>query len=95
MKMKSSKKDADLKSKCYYSTEAAIEWISMPGQLVHDMKWTVGRMRVPGGWLVTTIAMVVPMAPTTVFVADPEGSWDIGNEGSLRSKAEEELGLAQ
>ena len=84
-----------MNSNDYFVSEAAIEWIGMPGQLVHDMKWTVGRMRVPGGWLVTTSAMVVPIAHTTVFVADPEGSWDIGNEGSLRSKAEEELGLAQ
>ena len=84
-----------MNSNDYFVSEAAIEWISMPGQLVHDMKWTVGRMRVPGGWLVTTFAMLDSIAPTTVFVADPEGSWDIGNEGSLRIKAEGELGLVR
>ena len=84
-----------MNSNDFFENEAVIEWLGPPNHRLEGMRWMVGRMRVPGGWLVTTFAMLDSIAPTTVFVADTEGSWEIGNEGSLRIKAEEELGLVR
>ena len=92
--MKNSKKDSDLMSESYFASEAVVEVIrSMENNREGTLRCMVARMRAPGGWVVTNF--FTENGATSVFVPDPEGSWDIGNEGSLRSKAEEELGLAQ
>ena len=50
-------------------------------QIVACMWCDVFRMRVPGGWLVTTVVhgqtgpSQAGLAQSTVFVADPDGTW--------------------
>ena len=77
-----------MNSNDYFESEAVIEWISPPNHRLEGVRLMVGRMRVPGGWLVTTFAMGTPIAPTTVFVKDPDGGWAIDNERFIRTAAE-------
>ena len=77
-----------MNSNDFFESEAVIEWLGPPNHRLKGVRWMVGRMRVPGGWLVTTSAIGTPIAHTTVFVADPEGRWKIDNEGFMRAAAE-------
>lgn len=63
---------------------------TLPGQTNCD----VLRMRVPGGWLVSTVISAnaggdsLALSHTTVFVPDPDGTWRPANEVPLRSGLE-------
>jgi hypothetical protein len=41
---------------------------------------STARAKVPGGWLVNVILNGRTTMMSTTFVADPEWSWEIGNE---------------
>jgi hypothetical protein len=87
------KKEISMKSENYFGTEAVVESISEPGHRVDGLRWIVGRMRVPGGWLVTNAVHISDhsgssVSLSTIFVSDPDAGWVIDNLGFMHIAAE-------
>ena len=63
------------------ASQPLLEWLSPRALRDRGLSFDVLRMRVPGGWLVSTIVLTEfgrnqgVMSQTSVFVSDPEGSW--------------------